>query len=422
MGMAAGARLWTSYCVFPWADWNTIRLAPTFMLGSGQTPYPGLAGDALTTWIYGPVPLFTQLPATLAASTAPALLIADGTNLLWNLVPLALAIWAATKTSLDDAPGLRVWAFLLCLAVWPNSSLQYLQADNIAIAFGLVSNLLLTRARPGGAPAAMAALGAALAVWSKQTSLGLILAQLIWLLLSVGWRAAVRHALWGTLFGGSIGALFIARFGFAPLWLNLVEVPGHIPLCADLWQRTRELAPHLAGYVLLPAAGVMVFRRSVWRRNSMWLLPALTWLCLLPTSVISVYKIGGTSNSLNGFLYLLVPASLALVVWIQRWNLRVASIGLAVLAMVVSLQQLALSPRIAWQPLTQHLQEADELARQFPGEIYFPWNTLVTYFTDHRFYHAEDGIYTRHIAGFGSEATVLRRNLPPRWSKTAVLG
>jgi hypothetical protein len=72
--------------------------------------------------------------------------------------------------------------------------------------------------------------------------------------------------------------------------------------------------------------------------------------------------------------------------------------------------------------LTGYLRQADMLAQKFPEQIYFPWNTLVTYFTDHRFYHAEDGLYTRHIAGLGISADVALRNMPPRWSMTAIPG
>jgi hypothetical protein len=414
-------RLWTSFCVFPLADWNSIRLAPSFMLRSGQTPYPELDG-ALTTWIYGPVPLFIHLPATLATNTATALLIADGINIAWTIVPLALVVYATTKAQLRSRHVDRLWVFLLCLALWPNSSLQYIQADNAALALGLLSNLLLFRTHDKtSAHLFWAALCAALAVWSKQTTLGLVLAQLLWLNFSSGSKASIHYTLICVGFLFALGSIFVAQFGFNALWLNLVAVPARIPWCENFIDRTRALGMHIAGCVLLPATGLIIFRRTVWTKNSAWLLPALTWLCLLPTSIMSIYKIGGASNSLNGFLYLLVPSAVALIASLKRLAPAAAHGLMTAGIFAITTQQLAFAPAVPLRPLTQHLQEADFLAQKYPGQIYFPWNTLVTFFTDRRFYHAEDGIYTRHVAQFGTGAETLLRNLPARWSMTAIL-
>src|SRR4051812_46329068 len=85
--LLVGFRLWTSFCFFPLPEWNSIRLAPSFMLHPGATPYPGLGGGPLTTWIYGPVPLLLNLPATLAHDTVTALLVAGTINLLIAVIP-----------------------------------------------------------------------------------------------------------------------------------------------------------------------------------------------------------------------------------------------------------------------------------------------------------------------------------------------
>jgi hypothetical protein len=142
-------RLWTSFCFFPLAEWNSVRLAPAFMLRFGPTPYPGLDNGPLTTWIYGPVPLLVNLPATLASDTISALSIAETINLLIAIIPVAATVFlldfSAAKISRPD----RLWALFLCLALWPNTSLQYIQADNTALAFGLLGNLFLTRVQNG---------------------------------------------------------------------------------------------------------------------------------------------------------------------------------------------------------------------------------------------------------------------------------
>jgi len=417
-----GLRLWSALCFIPLSGWNAVRLAPSFMLRFGTSPYPGLEGGPTTTWIYGPVPLFLDLPATLAHHTAAALLIAGTINLLIAVIPAALLLFAVAPPGADATAGDRSWGLLLCLALWPNSSLQYLQPDNPALAFGLLSNLLLLRPRPDPSrPPFLAALSVSLAVWSKQTTLGLILAQLLWLGATAGRPAVIRHVIACLGFGLALGSAFVGWFGWDGLWLNLVRLPGRLPYWDSMLDRTLGLLPHLAGYVVLPAVAVLWCWRRM-RRNPAWLLPVLSWLCLLPTSLLSIYKIGGTANSLSGFLYLLPVTALSVMILLRtRWPRPTqALMAFAVTATVVV--QLALSPARPLRPVTAPLARAEYLAHEFPGQIYFPWNPIVTFFSDHRFYHAEDGLYVRYTAQLAPTRASALRDLPPHWCITAFQG
>lgn len=421
---AAGVllRFWTSFCFFPLPEWNAVRLAPTFMLRFGPTPYPGLEGDAITTWIYGPVPLLLNLPATLAGDVLGATLVAGALNLLWTVVPVAITV-ASLAPHFALSRRDRGWVLLLCLAVWPNASLQFLQADNAAVGFGLLANVLLARTR--GATRrdlALAALCTALAVWSKQPMVGLVLAQAIWLGLVAGPKTAARYALIFTGFSLGLGGLFVAWFDFGPLWLNLVQIPGRIPLSPDLAERAVLLWKDLVVSVGLPIAGVIAFRRTVWASESPWLLAALSWLCLLPTGLVAAFKIGGASNSLLGYLFLVAPAMAGLVWWLQRIAARTAQAWAAAAVVAVLSQQMAAAFQLPLRPVTTHLEEATQLATKLPHQVYFPWHPLVTWYADHRFYHTEDGLYTRGVARLGPARETARQGLPERWSMTAVQG
>ena len=413
--------LWVCWCRFPASAWNDIRLAPAFMLRFGPTPYPSLAEGPVTTWIYGPVPLLLNLPATLAPTAALALLIAGAINIALAVGPAALVLAVGPGARATTTPADRAWALLLTLALWPSNSLLYFQADNAALAFGLFANVLLLQPRTAAAkPPVLAAICTALAVWSKQTSLGLVLAQLIWLASTAGPRAAARYALACAASGLALGAAFIAWFGFDALWLNLVRLPARLPFWPDSFERIRGLWPHLTGYLVLPAIVVVVSRSAVWRRDSPWLLPVLAWLCLLPTSMVSILKIGGTANSLNGFLYLLPTGALfvASSLRIRLTAIAPALLGAGVAAIVAG--QLFSTPHLQLRPVTAHLRQADYLARQFPGQIYFPWNPLVTFFSERRFYHTEDGLYVRYTAQLAPTRAAAWRNFPPRWCVTAM--
>jgi hypothetical protein len=425
LALVAGAiafRFWTSLCFVPFAEWNDVRLAPTFMLAHGVTPYPGLNHGALTTWTYGPIPLLVNLPVLLARDAIGALLIGGVITLLCAVLPLAFAIFALRLPSLTVSRTARFWALGLCLAFWPNGSLQYIQSDNCAVAFGLVSCVLLARAEGRLGRHLAAALCAALAVWSKQTSLGLVPAQLLWLFLTAGLAVSLRYTLICAVFGLGLGALFVAWFGFDGLWLNLVALPGRFPFAPDLLKRTEELWMPLLGYVALPVAGVVAGRRALFTRTSPWLLPVLVWLFLLPTALLSFYGNGGSSNSLNNVLSLFPLAARSAVAWVQQRTPRLAPTWLAATAAAVTLQQLSFSPLLPVRPLTAHLVIGDALARKYPGQIYFPWNPLLTFFAEGKFYHTEDGLTVRKVSGAARSREALARDLPPTWSLTAIPG
>lgn len=424
--LATGAfllgRLWSAFCLFPLFDWNAIRLAPSFMLRFGPTPYPGIEQGPVTTWIYGPVPLVLQLPATFTQSAIAAMMVACTITLLLVVSPLLIVLLSDRK-ALPTARVDAVWAFFICLALWPNSSLHYIQSDNTAIASGLLANWFLLRPHSGKIfPTAAAAVFVSLAVWSKQTFLGLVVAQLIWIYATSGKRAAIRHALACAAAGLALGALFINWFGFEGIWINLVELPSRLPFWPDPVERALGLAPHLTGYVAIPLLILVLAGSRPWKRSSLWLLPVLSWICLLPTGLVSILKIGGTANSLTGFLFLLPTSALAVVTALRTKSPQLASSLLATGILATVILQLTQAPLRPWMPLTQHLDRAAFLARQLPGEIYFPWNPLATFFNERRFYHVEDGLYVRQVTGLPPSQANTLNHLPPRWSVTAFRG
>src|SRR4051812_13567734 len=108
-GGAAAAFLWSTWCLFPTPDWNEVRLAPAFALRHGLVVYPPSGGGPLSTWIYGPLPLVLNLPATFASSATGALEIAGAINALTLLAPLVLVCWTASANAPQRAV-LRVWS------------------------------------------------------------------------------------------------------------------------------------------------------------------------------------------------------------------------------------------------------------------------------------------------------------------------
>ena len=82
--------LWINFCRFPASSWNDIRLAPVFMAAAGESVYTLPGAGVITTWMYGPVPLWLWSPALLGSSALSAIMIADFVNIMITLVAIAL--------------------------------------------------------------------------------------------------------------------------------------------------------------------------------------------------------------------------------------------------------------------------------------------------------------------------------------------
>jgi hypothetical protein len=252
------------------------------------------------------------------------------------------------------------------------------------------------------------------ALAGKQTAFEVLFAQLAWLAWREGFRATGEHALRVLAGGAALGIALLISFEPAGLWLNLVQLPARLPWAADPLARLAEFAPQLFLHAALPAAFVVGLRRQIFHRDSLLLLPVLSWFAALPIGIASLLKTGGSSNSLHGVLYLLPPAMLSLVALPTRFDRRSIRSFIVVAAALLAVLHLTFSPR-AWRPLIEHLQQADDLAAARPGEIWFPWNPLVTFYREGRFDHTEDGLYVRLAAGRALSPAQIRRHLPPQW-------
>lgn len=420
-GFAVGCWLWHCWCVFPWLLWNELRLEPSFLLAHGGTMYPSAGHGPVTTWIYGPVTPMLLLPAALAVSSASALLVAATINAMMVIgsVLLVCLYWPSSVGATITFPG-RLSAALFCLAAWPASSFQYIQADNAAVAFGLLGNLLLIRSRSESDwQRWLAAIAVVAAIGSKQTAIGAMLAQIVWLGWSEGWVIAVRHSLRAAACGIALALACVARFGFAGLWLNVVQIPGRLPWTTESLIRIQDLSPLLAIHIVAPIAVLIYARKAIWTKSSPWLLPSLTWLAALPPGLASLFKIGGTLNSLESFVLFLPPAVLMLATLPrgQRW----IQTGIAVGALAIALIRLQREPNHAWHPRVSQLHEGEQIARQFRGQIWFPWNPLISFYAEGRFDHVEDGLFVRFVAGQPLTFEQARAYLPPDWRGMAML-
>lgn len=409
--------LWGAWCEFPSWAWNDVRLAPAFAVRHGINPYPLIGEGPLFTWIYGPTGIFVNLPATLATTAKAAVQTACAINLLTVLGPLAIVFFGSAELR---ARGLAVPALALALATLlvPRATLLFQVADHSAIALGLLSCWCLARdAHPSGARLCAAAALCAFAIWAKQISVFLFLAQIVFLLVSGERTAAIRYAGWVALFGLAALGAFVGLFGFENLWLNLVAIPGRLPW-TELWPRLAMRSWSLVAQVLLPLLVLLgIWRKGWWptkerEHGRFFQIAVLAAVAMLPIGLVAFFKIGGDTNSLH-FSHYLLPAFL--LAWLARDNSAIPAATFRLLAVVA----IALAANAKYltalpaHPRTRHFDSAVELAATYPHALWFPQNPVLTFYLDTRLWHSEDGVLTRYAAGHRIREPDFRRHLPP---------
>ncbi|WP_221029766.1 hypothetical protein [Actomonas aquatica] len=418
--LAAAVWLWHCWAFFSTSSWNDIRLAPAVALHYGQAIYPGPSGPP-NTWMYGPLPIWLLWPAGWSGSPAAALGVAATINGLITLgAIIAVCRFTPLPSGWDASPRLRWTAALLAIAIWPRAAWQFIQADNLAVACGLLANLLLMRRR-SAAGDWLAALFATAALFCKQTSIAVPLAQLIWLWSSRGARASVAHAarLAAALLGWCLLTVTLEDPG--ALRLSLFQLPSALPWVQDLAARLRDVAPAMGVHLLLPAVAYIWIRRQ--RRSALTVLhlPWLSWAIAVPPGLAALLTYGGNLNSLQG-LGLWLPAGLTATLAVaQRTRLRRNALWIGVgLAVGLVGLRLALVPVWVWGLNHPRYAQAQTIVETWPEQVWFPWHPLVTLYAEGKRYADEDGLAVRALAGRPIRRDVLREHLPPRFHAIAL--
>jgi len=413
--LLCGVLFWNAFCYFPFDSWNAIRLAPAAMLRAGVSPYPGLLDGPVTTWTYGPVPLLWMLPAVISRDPVTILLLAAGLNLL--LVAIPVSLWCFIAGSGLETTKTRLTAAALIVLLWPGHNFYFFQADNAALAFGLASNLVLTRVSIRQPFVAwLAAVLAALALWSKQNEIGLMLGQVAWCAWRFGARTGLAYAVRIVAAAAGLGALFALWLGAEGLYFNLFGLFAGVPIGSPVKLFDSAFIRFTSLYLIGPVILIVGLARQTFRRDSPWLLPGLVFVFSLPINLAAFCAPGGTVNSLHAYVYLLPTVVFGLL---SAANSRTGAWpAWAGLGGAVAIWLLVGLPH-PWKPLTRGIRQGVSLARQLPDEVYFPWNPLITWCTEGRFDHVEDGLRVRLDAGVRMPREIVRRYFPPKMSVIA---
>lgn len=425
------ARLWSFAMITPAFDWNSARLFPAFLLAAGRSPYfPAMTGPA-TGWIYGPIMPLLMMPATLAPTITSAMVVAAAINLAVFLLPIALLLDDAARQC--GLAGRRLAIGVIGLGLLPvvprlEYYLCYIQSDQVAIALSLLASWLLIRHLSSGSTAALGAAAtlAVLSVWTKQIAVAVPIAHVLYLAARRrDPKATWRYLQWFALTGAGVSLLMIAIFGFDPLVYNLWVVPAgnHLKAAATAWKANPlELLLEIAPSLIVAAVSWRVARRraaGVFNRR-----PALRALielllilaaCQLPFGLLGAAKIGGGTNSFHLAVTLYTAAALCAVAAAGTWQERIprrdfSLVAVAAAALCMAASSVAFPLRMTPDP---SLEAARVLAAPRRGQIYFPGNPLVTWWTERKVYHLEYSLIDQAVAGYPVTKERYWAYLPP---------
>jgi hypothetical protein len=423
---------------------SAAKLTPTFALANGYSVfYSADAGPILNT-IYGPLAYLVYYPATFAASPTVAMLIANSITASLFLVPLALYLLYANRENTGARSVLFAglgFAFIVAAAYSTFTTriiASQIHNNGPAAGVALLSCVVLARIKtPGTLPLFAAALLAASAVWIKQTEVSLVLAQGLFVYLHWGRAVLIRYWLLCLAAASGLGIIFIAAFGFEPMWFNMFYIPGHHSLRIDLTSIQRSLTVLLSDsavpiLIVAIAAATAKLRTGTsikyWIKTEAWVLPALVAIIIYPTGMLGQLKIGGISTNLHSEYFFLAAAGAALVQFAHtssnaKWgeiHLRVLVV-LALAASAIALPNM-LRPQEVEKLVQGHnpVQEASDYARQHPGEVYFPWLPIASLMAEGKLYHFDFGITDRTRAGITTELAHYQEHLPPSMKYLAI--
>lgn len=398
----------------PGEAWNAARVFPAHLIASGASPYSLVGETAATGWIYGPVMPLLHLPAAVASSATVSLLLSGLINLAVLLGPMIAILWTTGRSVGLSGPGrgLALAALLGGIPLIPHlrDYLFWIHADQVAIGFALLSCAGLSHSLIHPQRSLLpAALWAVLAIWTKQVAVLLPVGQLVYLALQPATRPQVGPYLIRLLGAGAgVSAIMVGWWGLDPLVFNLWIVPaGHgLKGGASFVGYTVDLLLLALPASLLCIAALRRFKTrpadgTRWCQILVGLMLTTAWI-QVPLQLLSANKHGGSANSIHAMALFFMAATVALLAlaadirWPRRTLLRWAATGLIVGAGYFQLRQV-----FPWR-LTpaDHIETDIRLATQYPGEIYFPDNPLISWWAEKKAYHFEYGLVDQAVSGF----------------------
>lgn len=435
-------------------DWNMMRLCPSVALVHGLNIYPGLDQGVVTGHIYGPLSAMFYAPLAWLGDVTWMVRAASLITMLVFGLPFFLLGQRAVHHGLrtrTEAGGLLA-VVLLVIALEP--SLRYaavmVHAEGPAVSLGLLA-IILAAWGSADRPDLFFWAGscAAAAIFTKQTQ------AVAWAALGlagtlINGRQWLGRYVLGSLLAASVICLGSLKWTtLQAMFFNCVWIPshhpwnvasfsfshGHTPALPTLSERLRALTEAFTTFAPLwwPAWAAAVWTLCChapgrWREADFVVrtayYSATVALFQIPLALAGFQKIGGGINSLAvttapGLLLLFALALRRTPPLPQSSAYRLLLATGLVTLMGCNLPRLGHLAHASWMRADPHRPMMAYL-REHPGEVYLPWNPLLTLQADHQLYHFEYGIFDRALAGAPISLAHHRSGLPGNLRVVAV--
>lgn len=424
--------------------WSAIRLAPSMSLRLGYRLYEPRGLGPVLGWIYPPVAPLAYLPATVFGEPGAAVIAGRCLTLLYYYAPAAWLILSSRA-----APGATGWwtrvllLFTFALITSQSTALSYcsteVHTDATALALGAAALGLLGRSKDGSGWAGRvgAVVVAALAVWSKQLTVGVFAALPLWVLIRDGFRPALRFTV--VWLAGGVAVSLVMLFFFPPegLFYNIITIPSRHPwttihLVGIVSVFVKMQLDHIVLWALIAVGLVLRFARRADSADDVadnaltrqtWPLFLLVGLLASPLAVLGVIKIGGYDNNLSYSVYYIALGGMLLLADVaartrpsdddrDAQTLALVILGVNLLLAVVGSERLAIELAGGVYP-GRDARDAIRYLRAHPGEAYFPWHPLEHMMIDGKATHSEYGVWDRKLAGDPMSSEHFLRYVPP---------
>ncbi len=431
----------------------------SYALRNGYSVLYSATDGPVGTWMYGPLAPYAYLPATWMKTPSSALMFGGMISYLFYFGPVAfLFYWNSRKKEHSKLLfPLLLSCFLLLSQLYEasESSWNGVHVDPIAFGFLTLAGIVLlgTQGKESYQSLIVSSLLVSLSVWTKQTFFPSLVAFTIFTFLLHGFKRFLIHALIQAGVFATVTALLAYQYSWDALLFNTVYYPASFPWRASLFDSARgyvstsdlvavlkslfsfgyELYALLAPFWAVVLFIFIVFKINEKKQNKLKELAQLNpsfslffllSLFLIPTSILGRVKYGGASNCLNPTLFYTMLSVLLLLHGIlsskenqtKVYALSVQAVLFSALVFGVGVKIPELYTRM--QPVVRFLNDgtpqdqAFQLSKRYPNQIYFPWFPLPTLMTEGKFYHYAIGVGDRNMSKYPVEQEHFMSHLP----------
>lgn len=416
--------------------WVALRMATAFAMTHGYKVYYAqqVSGPLLNT-VYPPMGFLAYWPAMLFSNPQFLIFAAQLLAILFISIPMILAIFWV-----KDDSGRNIWQSVLMITYFI-TLIFYLHplidvtfcphVDAPAIGFGAMACFFIYAIKRGKRDIdylILSSICAVLAVWSKQVTIPISIAILLYLFLA-GHVRVFKNYILCLLTAGALSLIFFGYFfNLSDIFFTIISVPGRQPWwVAD--GHIRALAKtfeELLVYCALPmivtlfcAAQDMPLKKmslKEWIKDNPWLIYLFAGIFMIPTSIFGRVKMGGAINALGYSTYFITCASvLALGHRAHRSDTYMREKLVISIIIVLSFIK-ALSLGNFQEKVQRFVNNPVSISYDYlikhPGQAYLPWSPLAHLMAEKKAYHTYFGILDREWAGYEIGEAEFRSHVP----------